>query len=139
MKSANVFKSVSTPKTSLLFCHQGSIVVFTDSQFHNLYFCNFQSFQPRECMGYKQAKVYWRPLTIAALLFICKWHFHLDLPNLLHNLHSAKMKIAFSVIIVSFFVVNLWRRRRRQKNTVSAVDDGEEEEIESRVGEEMDV
>ena len=82
-------------------------------------------------MGYKQAKVYWRPLTIAALLFICKWHFH--------NSHLAKMKIAFSVIIVSFFVVNFWRRRRRQKNTVSAVDDGEEEEIESRVGEEMDV
>ena len=90
-------------------------------------------------MGYKQAKVYWRPLTIAALLFICKWHFHLYLPNLLHNLHSAKMKIAFSVIIVIFVIVNFWRRRMRQKNTVSAVDDGEEEEVESTVGEEMDV
>ena len=49
------------------------------------------------------------------------------------------MKIAFSVIIVIFVIVNFWRRRMRQKNTVSAVDDGEEEEVESTVGEEMDV
>lgn len=71
---------------------------------------------PRECIGYKPAKVGWRPPTIVAILLL--------------------------VIIASVLIMNFWRRRRRRaKDTVSGVDDGEEEEeeVESRDGEELDV
>ena len=45
-----------------------------------------------------------------------------------------------SVIIATIVIFNIWRRRRRRaKDTVSGVDDGEEEEVESRVGEELEV
>ena len=46
---------------------------------------------------------------------------------------NISKNILLSVIIATFVIINIWRRRRRRsKDTVSGVDDGEEEEVESR-------
>ena len=52
---------------------------------------------------------------------------------------NISKNILLSVMIATFVIINIWRRRRRSKDTVSGVDDGDEEEVESRNGEELDV